>query len=82
VVDDSGSYNCSRGSFVIITFGTFIAIAIGAISGAAIGGMLSGMDSFMAMVGAILPGGSFSSLGGMFGNKESASVIKTTEDKA
>jgi len=63
-----------------LTFGTLFAIAIGVAIGAAIGGMLSGMNPLMALLGAILPGGSFLALGGMFGNKESATAIKTTEE--
>jgi len=63
-----------------LTFGTFFAIAIGAAIGAAIGGMFSGMNPLMALLSAILPGGSFLALGGMFGNKESATAIKTTEE--
>ena len=63
-----------------LTFGTLFAIAIGAAIGAAIGGMLSGMNPLMALLGGILPGGSFLALGGMFGNKESATAIKTTEE--
>jgi len=59
---------------------TLTVIAIGAAIGAAVGGMLSGMNPLMALLSAILPGGSFLALGGMFGNEKSATAIKTTEE--
>jgi len=59
---------------------SLVVIGIGATIGAAIGGMLSGMNPLMALLAAILPGGSFLVSAGLLGNEKSSTAIKTTEE--